>query len=57
MNSSTSTAATKVNKDDFKIVKVIGRGAFGKVYLVSHLPTGKVYAMKSIKKEIVLKSN
>lgn len=26
--------STSINKQDFKILKVIGRGSFGKVYLV-----------------------
>lgn len=29
----------KVSKDDFLILKVIGRGSFGKVYLVRHKET------------------
>jgi serine/threonine protein kinase len=33
---------------------VIGRGSYGKVYLVTHIATGQIYAMKSIKKELVL---
>lgn len=36
---------------------MIGRGSYGKVYLVSYITTGKVYAMKSIKKELVLKTD
>ena len=42
------------NLDDFKILKIIGRGSFGKVMLVEHLPTGKKYAMKSIRKHLLL---
>ena len=33
-DSSTSHSSTTVTKADFKILKVIGRGSFGKVYLV-----------------------
>lgn len=36
---------------------MIGRGSYGKVYLVEHNTTGKFYAMKSIKKEVVIKSD
>jgi len=46
-----------VNKNDFKIMKVIGRGSYGKVYLVEHLATGQVFAMKSIKKELIIKTD
>jgi len=40
---------------DFKIHKVIGRGTFGKVFLIERITNpGEVYAMKSIdKKEII----
>jgi len=41
----------KVKLQDFKILKVIGRGSFGKVFLVRHNKTSKLYAMKSIRKE------
>ena len=30
----------KISKDDFLILKVIGRGSFGKVYLVRKKDTG-----------------
>ena len=40
-----------VNKQDFKILKVIGRGSFGKVYLVQKKDDEKLYAMKTLKKE------
>ena len=41
--------------DDFQIIKVIGRGSFGKVYLVQKKDDGNVYAMKSLKKDMVLR--
>ena len=41
----------KVSKDDFIILKVIGRGSFGKVYLVRHKETQLPYAMKILKKD------
>ena len=36
--------------DDFNLIKVIGRGAFGEVQLVRHNHTKKVYAMKLLSK-------
>jgi hypothetical protein len=36
--------------DDFQVVKVIGRGAFGEVQLVRHKSTKHVYAMKLLSK-------
>ena len=41
----------RVTKEDFKIIKVIGRGTFGKVFLVKLKTNGKIYAMKVLKKE------
>lgn len=40
--------------EDFKIVALVGKGNFGKVYLVQNQITGKYHAMKSIRKDIVL---
>ena len=38
--------------ENFQIMKILGRGAFGKVYLVQYKPRNNTYyAMKSIKKE------
>jgi len=36
--------------DDFKQVQILGRGAYGKVYLVQHVATGKYLAMKTLRK-------
>jgi hypothetical protein len=41
----------KISKDDFYILKVIGRGSFGKVYLVRKKDTSIPYAMKILKKD------
>ena len=46
-----------ISKDDFQIEKVIGKGAFGIVYLVIHNATQKVYAMKVVSKELLLMSD
>eukprot|EP00826_Nyctotherus_ovalis_P049482 TRINITY_DN5992_c0_g1_i1.p1 TRINITY_DN5992_c0_g1~~TRINITY_DN5992_c0_g1_i1.p1 ORF type:complete len:363 (-),score=132.27 TRINITY_DN5992_c0_g1_i1:1249-2337(-) len=45
----------KLNTDDFKTLKLLGRGMFGKVLLVEHTPTGKYYALKSLSKNKVIK--
>lgn len=39
--------------DDFHLLKVIGKGSFGKVLLAKHKKTGIVYAMKVISKQAV----
>ncbi|KIP05792.1 hypothetical protein PHLGIDRAFT_30746 [Phlebiopsis gigantea 11061_1 CR5-6] len=48
---------TKLGLDDFRTVKVIGKGAFGEVRVVQKTDTGKIYAMKTLKKEEMLKKD
>lgn len=43
-----------VSLEDFQTMKVLGRGSFGKVCLVQYLPTKEYYAMKSLKKDVLL---
>ena len=43
-----------VDLKDFTIKSVIGRGSFGKVFLVQKIQDGKVYAMKSLRKDVIL---
>lgn len=43
--------------EDFKILKLIGKGTFGKVFLVEQTTNpGKQYAMKCIRKDLVIES-
>lgn len=42
---------TKISQKDFEKIKVIGRGAFAKVYLVKKRGTKDYYAMKILKKK------
>jgi hypothetical protein len=44
----------KVGLSDFVIKKVIGRGSFGKVFLVEKKGTKEVYAMKSLRKDVII---
>lgn len=41
--------------EDFELLAIIGRGTFGKVYLVSCKANGNYYAMKCIRKDVVIK--
>lgn len=43
--------------DDFTLLKVLGRGAFGKVMLVEKKDTGEWFAMKSIRKEDIIQKD
>jgi len=43
-----------VTLSDFEIKKVIGRGSFGKVFLVQKKGTSEVYAMKSLRKDVII---
>ena len=44
----------EVTLADFRLVHVIGRGAYGKVYLVQKSVTQEVYAMKALTKHQIL---
>jgi len=39
--------------DDFEVIKMLGKGSFGKVKLVKHKKTKKLYAMKCLLKEAI----
>ncbi|KAH0786277.1 AGC family protein kinase [Histomonas meleagridis] len=47
----------KVSLDDFQILKVIGRGYYGKVFLVRLKSTGQLYALKAMNKAKLAEDN
>lgn len=47
--------AAKVNLDDFELVRVIGKGSFGKVTLVRKKSDARLYAMKVLAKQNIIK--
>lgn len=52
-----SESNREVSINDFEIVKVIGRGTFGKVFLVKDQVSNTYYAMKTLKKSFILRKN
>jgi len=50
-------ANTKVEMDDFEIMKTIGRGSVGKILLVKYKATGDLYCIKSMRKDQLLSEN
>lgn len=46
-----------ISLDDFQIERVLGKGAFGKVFLVTKKENGKLFAMKCLKKEMIEQRN
>jgi ribosomal protein S6 kinase beta len=50
----TNSNMKKLTPDDFEALYLVGQGAFGKVFQVRKKDTGVLYAMKVIKKEVVI---
>lgn len=42
--------------EDFEMIRIVGKGTFGKVFKVKHGKTGKIYAMKCIRKDVVIEN-
>ena len=47
----------KVRLEDFELLKVLGRGSFGKVMLVRYRADGRKFAMKILKKKAIIARN
>ncbi|KAH0944069.1 hypothetical protein HID58_003706 [Brassica napus] len=46
-----------VGLDDFEVMKVVGKGAFGKVYQVKKKETSEIFAMKVMRKDKIMEKN
>jgi serum/glucocorticoid-regulated kinase 2 len=49
-----SKKGENVNIEDFSLIKVLGRGAFGKVMLAEKKDSGELFAIKSLRKEEII---
>ena len=47
----------RVGPQDFELLRIVGQGAFGKVFQVQHRQTHAIYAMKVMKKEVIMEKN
>nr|XP_036869773.1 RAC-beta serine/threonine-protein kinase isoform X1 [Manis javanica]XP_036869774.1 RAC-beta serine/threonine-protein kinase isoform X1 [Manis javanica]XP_036869775.1 RAC-beta serine/threonine-protein kinase isoform X1 [Manis javanica]XP_036869777.1 RAC-beta serine/threonine-protein kinase isoform X1 [Manis javanica] len=54
MEVAVSKARAKVTMNDFDYLKLLGKGTFGKVILVREKATGHYYAMKILRKEVII---
>jgi len=56
-SASSGSRSGKVTIRDFELIKVIGKGSFGKVLLVRRKKSKKLYAMKILDKQNIMKRN
>lgn len=49
-------ADSAITLDDFEIISILGKGAFGKVYLTRMKENSKYYAIKTIRKDVVIET-
>uniref|UniRef100_A0A3B3SMT8 non-specific serine/threonine protein kinase n=1 Tax=Paramormyrops kingsleyae TaxID=1676925 RepID=A0A3B3SMT8_9TELE len=54
MEVSVCKTRSKVTMSDFDYLKLLGKGTFGKVILVKEKATGMYYAMKILRKEVII---
>ncbi|XP_008810846.2 serine/threonine-protein kinase AtPK2/AtPK19-like [Phoenix dactylifera] len=54
---SKSEKSEGVGLDDFEVMKVVGQGAFGKVFQVKKKGTSEIYAMKVMRKDKIMEKN
>ena len=52
-----SKSLTNAELDDFEIIKTIGRGSVGKIFLAKYKNTGDLYTIKSMRKDQLISQN
>lgn len=52
-----ASSTRKLTPDDFDILKLVGQGAFGKVFQVRKKDSGGIYAMKVMKKDRIIEKD
>lgn len=57
MGTAVSTPDKKVTINDFDLVRLVGKGAFGKVWQVRRKGTGEIYALKVLNKKTIVEQN
>ena len=46
-----------IKYEDFKLLMLLGRGTFGKVFLAELVKQKKLYAIKAIRKDVLIEYN
>lgn len=52
-----SRGLPKMNLEEFSLLVVLGKGSFGKVFLAEHKSSKEVYAIKSLKKDLIVQED
>ena len=48
---------SNIKYEDFQLKMLLGRGTFGKVYLAELVKQNKLYAIKAIRKDVLIEYN